>query len=182
MSVQDLHARFDISLGGVRVVEVFAAVQAVGSRQVAGDPAVVDDLRVHDRAARHVEAQPGLSQFAREHREIEPLDIESGQIGISDERQHVGRDVGERGGAGHVGVGNPMHARGLRRDRHPRVHATGHRLSESDRMHLDQRYLDDAVRRRIDAGRFQIHEDQGTAQDKMLHRELKVRAGSAHVL
>lgn len=147
-----------VGVGRMCLGQLLAAVEAVGSHERALLLLVEYRLHVDKPRLREVELYACTLKLLVEHRYVEPVGVEPGDVASGENRSQILGYLLERRLAGHVGVGDMMHGRGLGRDGYPGIDASGARYLLAVGHDLEYRHFHDTILRDIGAGGFEIEE------------------------
>ena len=142
---------------GIR--EILAAIELIGRHQRPLLHFVKDILHVDEFTFAEIHVHTGPHKLLDQHRQIEAVRIETAEVASLDKLGQRLGDLRKKRAILHVFVRNAVNGRSFGRNRHSRIDpprtddllAVGH--------NLDHRYFDDAVPCDVDAGRFQIEEN-----------------------
>src|SRR4051812_2884795 len=143
---------------------VAAAVEADRRGQVARLPAVEERQGVVHLAAAQRELSAGPLELGGEEGQVEAGNAEAGQVGVTEEKGELGRPVREGRAVDDVFVADAVDGRRRERDRAAGVKPQLQRVRVAAWGVAQEGGLDDTVAAGVDAGGFEVDEDERAAQ------------------
>ena len=164
LRLKHLVSRHGVGGSRVGILQVFVAVEAIGSTERALFHLVEDGLHVDELALTHVEINLCPQEFLGEQGDVKAVGIITAEVAALHVAGQFPGDVLERGTILHVIIMDAVNGGGLLRNVHPGIEAAGPLLLLAVGEHLEEGDFHDTVLGYVHSRCFQVEENNRVLQ------------------